>query len=427
MVKLLIYAAIGLCLFPISGCQKQDKSKPEVVIWHWMSDRHHTFQQLAKRYQDETGTAIRFNLFPHSAYNQRINAAAAANDLPDLFGILGEKRVLASFAQENMIKNLNPYMEENNSEWKNRFIDITLAVNSFEPNNFYGVNPGIYGVPIDMMSIQFLYNQSLLKKAGYQEETPPETFEQFLQAAKKAAKLPGVYGFTSGWGETWMLECIATNYALNILGKDKFFATIEGKVPYNDPGWIEVFSIFEKLRKSEILAPDIVTLNNKEAEQMFATERAIFTFNGSWGVNTYHQINPDLSYLTIPPPRVSQDYNPGIWAGAGSSFVVNARSRNKKEAVAFLNWLTQDEQQVFLAKETNNLPAIKNLEVEISENLRVFSQNQEYYTHPRLWPRNENSRVIETINRKIQSILIGATTPEKAANTINDVKKRLSN
>ncbi len=406
------------------GCGPAEDRGPEIVIWHWMSDRHQVFLELAHQYYEKEGVPVSFRLFPHSAYTQRIDAAAAANDLPDLFGILGEKRVLASFAKEGMIENLSPYMEKQDNKWKNRFIEIALKVNSFENNNIYQVEPGIYGVPIDTMSIQFLYNENLLEKAGFNPNTPPNNLQSFITAAKAANNIPGVYGFTSGWGETWMLECLVTNYAFNVMGKDKFIRTIKGDVPYTDSDWVKVFSVFKELREADILAPDIVTMNNKEAEEMFATERAIFTFNGSWGVNTYRQINPNLSYAAMPPPPANSKHKPGIWAGAGSSFVLNAKSHMKKEAIAFLKWLTDEERQEFLTRKTENLPAIKGLGDSVEGSLKVFSQNQELFTHPRLWPVTENSRVIEAINRGIQNIIIGARTPKEVAEEVNRVKQR---
>jgi ABC-type glycerol-3-phosphate transport system substrate-binding protein len=427
MRKFFTFLVILLICFNFIGCSNSQKdNSPKVTIWHWMSDRHDAFTQLAQKYQQEKKVNIHFELFPHSAYTQKINAAEAANDLPDLFGILGEKRVLASFAKEKRIEDLTPYMEEQNSSWKERFIDICLEFNYFRKNNIYDISSGIYGVPIDAMSIQFLYNKKLLEEEGFDPETPPETFVAFLNVAKLAKDRKNIYGLSSGWGETWLIYCLATNYAFDIMGQKKFFDTIKGKISYTDPDWIKVFSLFKKLQETDVLVPGITTMNNKEAEQIFATNRSFFTFNGSWGVNTYQQINPELEYATMPPPKANQDYTPGIWAGAGASFVVNADSETKKEAIEFLKWLTEKEQQIFLIKATNNLPSIKGLKEGIPTNMSYFLDNQQYFTHPRLWPENENSRVVEAINRGIQNIVIGEKTPEEVAAEVEKTKKQYS-
>ena len=37
--------------------------------------------------------------------------------------------------------------------------------------------------------------------------------------------------------------------------------------------------------------------------QLFANNRALFAFNGSWCVNVYKGMNPDLEYGAMLPPR----------------------------------------------------------------------------------------------------------------------------
>src|SRR3989338_5152575 len=120
-----------------------------------------------------------------------------------------------------------------------------------------------------------------------------------------------------------MADCFASNYAFNIMGEEKVMATFRGEIPYTDPDWIKVFNIFAQLRKSGALAEGIVTKVNKFAEQDFALERAAFAFNGSWCVNVYHDMNPNLQYGVMVPPAVESKYPLQIWGAAGSSFLVN--------------------------------------------------------------------------------------------------------
>ena len=130
-----------------------------------MNDREDAFEELAKRYEQETGIKVNFELFaPSDAYSQKVRAAAQGDNLPDVFGILGEKRDFASFIKAGRILDLTPYMKEEDGEWGDRFFAKALAVNEFTRKNKYGVNVGIYGVPIDIMTIQMLYNKYLFQK-----------------------------------------------------------------------------------------------------------------------------------------------------------------------------------------------------------------------------------------------------------------------
>ena len=412
-------------LFSLIGCSEQKlETKPTINIWHWMTDRDPAFQELAKKYEALTGVKVNFELYaPSDAYSQKIRAAAQGTNLPDVFGILGEKRDFASFIRAGHILDITPYMEANNNSWKNNFFPKALAVNEFAPGNSYGINPGIFGVPIDIMTIQMVYNKKLFSQLGLNPNRPPKTFQEFLDIGVKI-KAAGMQGLVSGWGEVWMIDCLANNYAFNIMGKDKVLATIKGEVPYTDPDWIKVFSIFKQMQESGILAKGLVTMINKSAEQIFANEKAVFAFNGSWCVNVYKGMNPGLEYGAMLPPEASNQYPIAIWGGAGSSFMVNARSKSKEESVKFLTWLTAQDQQAYLAQATNNLPANKDSLTKIPEILAQFARGMDYATHPNVWGVSEFSLVIEAFDRGIQSIIIGEKSPEQVADEVQKIKDR---
>jgi len=367
---------------------------------------------------------VNFELYaPSDAYSQKVRAAAQGNNLPDLFGILGEKRDFASFIKAGHIADLTGEMERNNNCWRNAFFAKALEVNIFPEGNSYGIKPGVYGVPIDIMTIQMLYNKDLFKKMGLNPEQPPQTWEELLAIGRKI-KQAGLQGMVSGWGELWMIDCFANNYAFNIMGKDKVLATIRGDVPYTDADWVKVFDSFRQMNEAGVLYNGIVTMINKTAEQLFANERAVFAFNGSWCVNVYKSMNPNLNYAAILPPRISDKYPMMVWGGAGSSFMVNDKSANKEEAIEFLRWLTDKEQQVYLAQATNNLPANKLSLDNISPILAEFAAVMDSTTHPSTWGISEFPAVIEAFDKGIQSIIIGEKTAEQAASDVQKIKQR---
>jgi len=412
-------------LFSVLGCSSQKtETKPAISVWHWMTDRDAAFQELAKKYETLTGIKVNFELYaPSDAYSQKIRAAAQGVNLPDIFGILGEKRDFASFIKAGHILDITAYMDADNQNWRNKFFSKALAVNEFTEGNSYGIQPGIFAVPIDIMTIQMVYNKKLLKQLGLNPNRPPKTLQEFLDIGAKI-KAAGMQGLVSGWGEVWMIDCLANNYAFNIMGKDKVLATIKGEVAYTDPDWIKVLSIFKQMQNSGVLAQGLVTMINKSAEQLFANEKAVFSFNGSWCVNVYKGMNPDLEYGAMLPPEASSQYPMAIWGGAGSSFMVNARSKNSEEAVKFLIWLTDQDQQAYLSQTTNNLPANKNSLTKIPEILAQFARGMDYATHPNVWGVSEFSLVIEALDRGIQSIIIGEKTPEQVAAEVQKIKER---
>ena len=414
------FAVVIASIIGVIGCSRKQSAGDQnaVLIWHWMTDRDDALQHLAEEYQKAKGVAVKVELYaPSDAYTTKVRAAAQTNTLPDVFSVLGESRDLASFINSGHIANLQPYMDADHHQWRKQFFPKALATTTFAEGNQFNVAPGVYGVPIDVTNIQMLYNKDLFKKAGLDPEKPPKTWDEFVKD-NQALKAAGIPGFVSGWGETWLIDCFASNYAFNIMGEKKVLDTFRGKVPYTDPDWLTVLGLFDEMRQKDMLASGVVTMVNKTAEQMFATGKAAFAMNGSWCVNVYRGMNPDLNYGVMMPPAYSKSHPMKIWGGAGSSFMVNAKSKHLQQVVDFLRWLSEPEQQAYLAKETANLPANRASLKDVPPVLAAFASQMDATTHPTQWPVNEAPTVIEAFDKGIQSILIGEKTPQQVADDV---------
>jgi len=416
LVVLLVF--FGLFL----GCAGAAREADTIIVWHWMTDRQDAFEQLASVYEQQTGIKVRFELYaPSDIYSQKIVAAAQARILPDIFGILDKKKIFAAFIKRGYVADLTPEFEADDNAWEKTLFSKALDLNRFPEDNLFDVPAGIYGVPIDVTNIQMVYNKKLLQKAGI--DRIPRDFDDFLEIAK-VLKIHGITGLVSGWGESWLIDCFASNYAFNIMGEEKVLATYRGEVPYTDPDWIRVFDVFKRLSDEGALAEGIVIKENKYAEQDFALERAAFAFNGSWCVNVYRDMNPALDYGVMLPPSVNEQRSMKIWGGAGSSFHVNAQSPEKDKSIAFLKWLTAKEQQAFLAEQTQNLPANRNAMTSIPPVLAAFAASMDHTTHPAIWDVNEDPLVSEAFDKGIQSIIIQEKTPAQVASEVREVKRR---
>jgi len=391
-----------------------------------MSDREDAFQELARRYEESHHKKVRFDLYaPSEAYTQRVKAAAQTGTLPDIYGVLGEKRDFASFIKSGYVADLTEELnkQEGAGVWKDKLFERAVSVNEFLPGNEYGVKSGIYGIPLDVMTIQMLYNKSLYQKAGLDPDVPPDSWEQFINHCR-ILKEKGIPRFVSGFGEIWMIDALASNFAMNIMGEEKVFQTYEGKVSYTSDGWVKVLSLFKEMADEKILVDGTVTMVNKTAEQTFANERAAFAFNGSWCVNVYKGMNPGLQYGAMLPPKVTNQHPIRIWGGAGTSFVVNNQSPRRQAAIEFLKWLSSEEQQAYFATATENLPANRDSLKQISPILAQFADDMDNSTHPNIYPVHESPVVTEAFDKGIQSILIGEKTPQEIAEEVQKVKEK---
>lgn len=252
--RVLCSLAFSTSFILLTSCGRQNTPTQDVILWHWLTDRDFALDQLTRQYEKETGVRIRLELYaPSDAYASKIRASAQTNTLPDIFGVLGESRDFASFINAGHVANLETEMAADKNAWRKQFFPKALANNTFQPDNQYKVTPGIYGVPIDVTNIQMLYNKDIFAQAGLDPNKPPKTWDEFIKTWR-TLKAAGFPGFVSGWGETWLIDCFANNFAFNIMGEKKVIDTYRGKVPYTDPDWIRVLTLFEDLRKEGVLA-----------------------------------------------------------------------------------------------------------------------------------------------------------------------------
>ncbi len=420
-----------LCLVALAavmqGCSpKQDarSTSQSVTIWHWMTDKDEILQELAKEYENQCGVRVEFELYaPSDVYNQKVRAASQANCLPDVFGLLAEKHDLASFIKAGYVHDLAGSLAADGNAWAQRFYPLVLSHNEFDEANEYGIAPGCYGIPLDLMTVQMVYNKDLFKQAGLDPERVPKSWSEFIEYGRKlkAANIPA---FVCGFGEIWLIDCFASCYAFNIMGEDKVIDTFRGNVPYTDEDWMKVFSLFKEMADEGLWYPGITNLNNKEAELAFAHGRAAMTLNGSWCVNVYEEMNPQLDFAVFAPPPVTAEHAMRVWGSAGASFLVSEGSAHRDEAIEFLKWLTDKPQQARYATATNSIPANRECADVVSPILASFASEIESSTHPSRWPIMEKGTVLEAFDKGIQTIIIADKQPQEVANTVQAVKAK---
>jgi maltose-binding protein MalE len=146
-------------------------------------------------------------------------------------------------------------------------------------------------------------------------------------------------------------------------------------------------------------------------------------FNGSWCINVYDSMNPELKYRAALPPKVNLQRPMYIWGGT-TSLVVNNKSLLKDDAVKFLKWLSAEKQQRYLAGKTRNIPANRACADMLTGHTLEFASSMDNVVHPRLLPLEEYPLVTEAFDKGIQSILIGEATPEQVAKAVQEAKVR---
>ncbi|MBZ0165911.1 MAG: extracellular solute-binding protein, partial [Candidatus Omnitrophica bacterium] len=151
ITAVLSLVVLSVVVFSCWRCSPKPVNTNEILVWHWMTDRHQAFETLAKKYEEQTGVSIKLQLFaPPDTYSQRITASSQADKLPDIFGILDKKEIFADFIKYGLVADLTAEFQKDDGAWEKAMFPKALEVNRFKAGNIYGIEPGIYGVPIDV-------------------------------------------------------------------------------------------------------------------------------------------------------------------------------------------------------------------------------------------------------------------------------------
>lgn len=379
-----------------------------ITFWHYFADRKQVFEEFAKQYEEETGVSVKIVVADGGQYATKFQAAAQADTLPDiLIGWAGPGEKLAPYVDEGIIMNLDDELAQDG--WGERFFPPALTNASFQPDNQWGVEPGVTGVPLDMNNIQFLWNKDLFEEAGI--SSPPADWAGLLDTCTKL-KESGTKPFVSGFSD-WAIGSFASTYYWSMLGQEKPEATFAGDASFTDPEWMEYLETMDEFAKSDCIVEGINAMDMPAAEALFVNGGAGMLLDGSWAVNVFAQQNPDFQNYGVFLPPTKGEY-PVVLQGGTTTLQIIGNSPNKEQALDFARWLTDEEQQIEYSAQSYNLPASQQVGADLdNQQVKEFAEGNELLQPPLRVVAPPS--VSTTLNKGLQRMIAGQETPEELA------------
>lgn len=213
-------------------------------------------------------------------------------------------------------------------------LDERLDVDALDllagPDEYMTVDDQRYGVIFEASNYALFYNADLIPE-------PPTTFDEFVDVAQ-ATTSGEVYGlaFRQTQAEEAGVWQDIFNYVYGFGG-----AWSDGEnLTLNTPEVIEGLEAYQQLYDAEVIpqGADAATFR-----KMFAQDKVGMELNnGGYAVATKND-NPELNFdvVRIPFPVESQ-------GSLLAPIVINTNSDHKDEAMAFIDWLLEDDQQTAL-------------------------------------------------------------------------------
>ncbi len=323
----------------------------------------------------------------------------------------GEKRTLAAILSNNppSLVNLNP---DFSSVLAQKGALEEIMPEQLEPFNksllkSLEVNGKMYAIPWYATSAVTIYNKALLEKAGF--KIPPTTYEAMGQYALDVKAKTGAYVFMPTITENDTMLKILNKYDIN--------------TPYalKTHDSIEIFDFYKQLYKDDLIPKESINQTHRESLEKYMSEYIVSIQAGANFLNLIRENAPNVYKKTdVSTQLVGSE---GQYDFSLMNFVIPKRAKNKEAALKFALYLTNEENQLRLAKLTNvlatNEKALKNEyyqkydKNDVLAKARVISAQQLNKVEPVLRQQKSQKEINNVINTATQLILVDNVDTKK--------------
>lgn len=292
-------------------------------------------QKLAKDYEKETGTTVKFSVLPENDLRKQVTVDVSMGGGKYDIVTIGNYDA-AIWAKNKWIEPLTSYFDGMPADAKAKYDleDIFPAV-----RDGLTYDKQLYALPFYGESSMLYYNKDMLAKAGV---TMPEhpTWEQVAEIAKKVKAANNVPGIVlrglPGWGEV----LAPLNSIIHAFGGSWYDMNWNAKL--NSPETVKAVKFYADLLK-EAGQPGATTTGFTEALTLMSTGKAAMWYDATVAAGFLN--NPKNSQVVgkigyVKAPSAAKDNTGWLWSW---NLAIEAASKNKAEAFKFMTWATSKE------------------------------------------------------------------------------------
>lgn len=256
---------------------------------------------------------------PGDGYQEKILQQANSGKLPDVLNLppdIGYPLVAAGKLMDLNVADPDLKTKYNAGAWE--------AYSSY-PND-----KGTYGLPWYLSSDASWWNLEQLAPYGVTEATLPKTVDEMLTLAEKVA--------TESGGKVQLLSSIPT--LDTFAAADLPLIDEGGKFIFNSDEAVEIVQKYADAYKAGAMPAEALTDNYGGNAQSYIQGKVAFTTGGTGFTTDLAKDAPTLLANTVATPRLG---TPPLYV---QGINVSAESKNKEAALAFAEFVTNEENQV---------------------------------------------------------------------------------
>ena len=344
----------------------------------------------------------------------------------------GEKRTLASVLSDNPpdLVNLNPdfsaTLAHKGALWeiqKSELIQFNDEIlKSLETDG------KMFSIPWYATSAITIYNKDLISFV-------PKTYGQLAEIAPQIRK-KGAYITLPNITENDTMLKILNKYDCTLSNGDGANVSEQSKLYIGGRGLIsvsckKVFALFKDLYSKDLIPKETVTMTLSEALEKYMSENIALIGAGANFLNMIKENAPQTYSKTDVAEQIKGDLGQNDFSLM--NFVIPLRAKHKDEALKFALFLTNDKNQLELAKLTNVLAVNKETlnndfykkydKNDLMAKARVISAGQLNKLQPVFRTQKNQKEINNLVNNAVQNILLNKGETEKILKELdNNIK-----
>lgn len=183
-------AVLSLLLSLVAGCAPPAHEDGRTLrVWLQESDSDQVQQGYLDLVADferrHRGVEVELSRIPYKQYRDKLVLAAQGGTEPDVFQL--DQIWTPEFAAAGLIADLGPHLRRSPDIDEHAYFP-----GAWESNQW---RDGTWGLPLNTgVWERMYYNAELFRRAGLDPDRPPRTWPQWLDAAQRLDRLPGVFG-----------------------------------------------------------------------------------------------------------------------------------------------------------------------------------------------------------------------------------------
>lgn len=400
LIIIFILSIVTAVIFLFKTKNMKDLGKDQVTFWTLqMGDFSEYMNGVISEYETQNpNVKIKWVDVPFSEGEKRTLAAILSDNPPDLINLNPDFSSI--LAQKGALYEI----DESNVDDFNEEIISSLKYND-----------KLYAIPWYATSAITIYNKDLYEKAG--GENLPKTYEKLGAMSKMIKSKTGAYAFMPTISENDTMVKILNKYGVN------------SSKSISSPQAVAVFDYFKSLYQHDLIPKESITQTQREALEQYMSGKVVFFQSGANFLNMIKENSPAVYDNTDVASQITGKLGQNDFSLM--NLIIPLRAENKDAALKFALFLTNEDNQLKLAKLTNviatNKKALKDDfytkydENDLMAKARCLSAKQLNKIQPTLKQVRNQKEINLLINNAVQEILINNANTQK---TLEDVSKK---